>query len=70
MHITFCLENLKERDHLEDLGVDRNIILECILKEKGGRVDQIHPAQNRDHRWTLANSITNFRVPQKSGIPD
>jgi hypothetical protein len=27
----FWLENLKERDHLEDLGVDRKILLECVL---------------------------------------
>jgi hypothetical protein len=31
MHTTFWLENLKGRDHLEDLGVDREIILEWIL---------------------------------------
>jgi hypothetical protein len=28
MHTKFWLENLKERDHLEDLGTDREIILE------------------------------------------
>jgi hypothetical protein len=31
MHKIFWFENLKERDHLEDLGVDGNIILEWIL---------------------------------------
>jgi hypothetical protein len=25
------LENVKRRDHLEDLGIDERIILECIL---------------------------------------
>jgi hypothetical protein len=34
----FWLENLKGSDHLEDLGVDEKIILECILGKQGGRV--------------------------------
>jgi hypothetical protein len=31
MHTVFCLENLKGKDHSEDLGIDGKIILECIL---------------------------------------
>jgi hypothetical protein len=30
----FWLENLKGRDHLEDLGVDKRIILKCILENR------------------------------------
>jgi hypothetical protein len=30
-HTKFWLETLKGRDHLEDLGIDRKIILEWIL---------------------------------------
>jgi hypothetical protein len=33
----FWSENLKGRDHSEDLGVDREIILEWILEKKGGK---------------------------------
>jgi hypothetical protein len=33
MHIKFLSEKLKGRDYLEDLGVDRRIILEWILEE-------------------------------------
>jgi hypothetical protein len=31
MHAKFWSEDLKERDHSVDLGVDRKTILECIL---------------------------------------
>jgi hypothetical protein len=31
MHTTFWLENLKEGDQSEDLGVDEKVILELIL---------------------------------------
>jgi hypothetical protein len=31
MHTNFRSENLKGRDHSEDLGVDGNIILEWLL---------------------------------------
>jgi hypothetical protein len=30
MHTVLCMENLKGRDHLEDLGVDGKIILEAV----------------------------------------
>jgi hypothetical protein len=33
MHTEFWLVNLKERDHLEELGTDGRIILKCILKK-------------------------------------
>jgi hypothetical protein len=29
----FLLDNLKGRDHLEDLGVDGKIITECIFEK-------------------------------------
>jgi hypothetical protein len=32
MHTGFCRVNLEEREHLEDLGIDRTIILKLILK--------------------------------------
>jgi hypothetical protein len=32
------LENLKARDHLEDLGIDGRIILDCILEKYGRKV--------------------------------
>jgi hypothetical protein len=38
MHTKFSLENLKGRDHSEDLGVDGKIILEWTLGKWGGKV--------------------------------
>jgi hypothetical protein len=37
IHIEFWLGNLKERDYLDDLEVDGNVILKLILKKEYGR---------------------------------
>ena len=37
MRARFWLENLKEKDHLKDLGVDWRIILKLMLNRVGGR---------------------------------
>jgi hypothetical protein len=37
VHTGFWWGNLRERDHLEDLGIDERIILKSILKEAGWR---------------------------------
>jgi len=36
-HVGFLWENLKERVHLEDLGIDESIILKLILSMSIGR---------------------------------
>jgi len=38
MRTEFWLENLKGRDHSEDIGKDRMIILECILRKLGEKL--------------------------------
>jgi hypothetical protein len=54
MHKKFWSENLKGRDHSDDLGVDGRIMLECILGEVGWVVvNWIHLAQDRYQRWAL-----------------
>jgi hypothetical protein len=37
MHIGFWLGNLRERDNMEDLGVDGRMILQCMLKKSFGK---------------------------------
>jgi len=41
MHMNFCLESLKDSDHLEDLGNDERGVPEFIL-EKQGRFFKLH----------------------------
>jgi hypothetical protein len=36
--VTFWLENMKGREHVEDLGVDGRIILECVLEKQVAQV--------------------------------
>jgi hypothetical protein len=38
MHTKFWSQNLKGRDHVEDLDVDGRIILQCILGTYDGKV--------------------------------
>lgn len=40
-HTRFWSENLKERDDLENLGVDGMIILQFILKDHGVRLSTV-----------------------------
>jgi len=51
-------ENLKVRDHSGDLGIERRIILERILREMWCEdVDWIHLAQDRDQWLVLVNTV-------------
>jgi hypothetical protein len=55
--------NLREKDRLEDLGVDGRIILKWILKTCEGVMDWIDLADGR-HRWlALVNAVMNLRTP-------
>jgi hypothetical protein len=57
-------ENLKGREHLEDLWVDGKILLEWILGKQGGEVvDWIRLAQYRDQWLALVNTVTKLRFP-------
>jgi hypothetical protein len=58
---TFLSENVREGDHLEDLGVDGGVM---GIKEIGWvDVEWIHLAHDRDTWWAVVNTVTNRRVP-------
>ena len=44
---------MRERDHLEDPGVDWRIILRWIFRKWYGGMDWIDLAQDRDKWWHL-----------------
>jgi hypothetical protein len=60
----FWWRNLRERDHLEDPGVDGRIIIKKNLREVGLRdMDWIELAQDRDRWRALVSAVMNIRVP-------
>jgi hypothetical protein len=65
VHTGFWWGNLWERDHSQDPGIDGRIILRRISRKwkRGGSLDRIDMAQDRD-RWPgLVNAVMKLRVP-------
>jgi len=61
VHTGFWRGNLRERDLLDDSGIDGRIILRW---EVGwGSLDWVELAQDRDSWWTLVNMVMNLQVP-------
>jgi hypothetical protein len=63
MHTIFRLENLKERDHLEDVGIGRKIIRMDLSETGWESVDWICLALDRDLWQAIVNTVMNLRVP-------
>jgi len=60
----FWWGNLRERDHLQDVGVDGKNNIKMGLQEVGcGGMDWIVLAQDRDRWRGLVNAVLNLRVP-------
>jgi len=56
-------QETRERDQLEDLGVDC-IMLKWIFKKcDGGGMDWIGLAENMDNSSSLVNAVMSLRVP-------
>jgi hypothetical protein len=59
----FWSENLKGRDHTEDLGIDEKIIFRMVLTEIGWEgVDRIHVAQDGEQWRAVVNMVMDLRV--------
>ena len=63
VHTGFWWGNLWGREHLEDLGLYRRIILICIFEELNEIKDWIDLAQDRDRWRALGNAVINLGVP-------
>jgi len=59
----FWRVGLREREHLEDTGIEGRIIVKMDLQEVGWRgMNWIDLPQDRDRWRTLVNSVMNFWV--------
>ena len=56
VHTRFWWKNLRQRYLLEDLGIDRSIILKWIVKLSDGGMNWIDLNQDREIRRALLNA--------------
>jgi len=63
LYAGFWWENMRERGHLEDPGVDGKIILRWICRKWDGDMDWFKLAQDRDRWRALVKAVMNLRVP-------
>ena len=59
----FWWGNLKEREHLEDSGLNRRIILSWIFKQWDGGMDWMELVQDRVRWRGLVTAVMNLQIP-------
>jgi hypothetical protein len=52
----------RRKVHLKDHGVDGRMGSKWTLRRLVGRVEWIHPAQDRDHWGAVVNAVMNTRI--------
>jgi hypothetical protein len=57
-----CCEIPKDRDHLEDRGIDGRMGLEWILGRLAGGMDLTHLHQDRNSWWAFVNALMDLRL--------
>jgi hypothetical protein len=63
VHRGFWWGNMRDRDHLEDTGVNGSIILKWVFhKYDEGSVDCINLSHDRDNYRALVNAVMSLRV--------
>ena len=63
LHTGFWLGDFKKRRHLEDLGIEGRIILQCVFKKCDAGKDWIDLAQDTDRWQALVKAVMNHRFP-------
>jgi len=59
----FWWGNLKEREHLEDSGLNGRIILSWFFKQWDGGMDWMELAQDRVRWRALVTAVMNLQIP-------
>ena len=67
VHSGFWWGNLRERDHLEDSGIEKRIILKWTFRKRDGGMDWIDLAQDGDRWRALVNAVKDIWVSQNTG---
>jgi len=63
VHIVFCWGNRRERNDLEDLGMDGRIILNSKSRKSVWDMDRIDLAEDRGRRNALVKAAMDLPVP-------
>jgi hypothetical protein len=61
VHTGFWWGDLREGEHLKDLGIDGRIILKWVFKKWNGGMEWICLAQDRDRWRASVNRVVNLR---------